>query len=86
MSGTEIIDVLSPDGAVLKQMPRDLAESENYMSANVLIFLFDPLGRVWVQLRPTDKKHFGGLWDITACGGILSAESAIDAAVRETRE
>lgn len=86
MSAEEIIDVLSEDGQIIATVPRGQAESGNHITENVLVFVFNSRGKVWVQLRPRTKKHFPGLWDISACGGVISGETPAAAAHRETRE
>ena len=82
----EIIDILDENGEVIGNVPREEAERDNHVTANVLVFLFTPAGKVWVQLRPKSKKHFPGMWDISACGGVHSGETPAKAAARETLE
>ena len=86
MSCGEMIDVLDDDGNVISTVTREEAERDNHKTENVLIFIFNSLGKVWVQLRPSNKSHYPGRWDISACGGILSGESPDQAAERETYE
>ena len=86
MSRTEIVDVFDEAGNILNMMPRNEAELNYHITANALIFVFDIQGRVWSQLRPSNKTHFPGLWDITACGGLLSGETGLQAANRELEE
>lgn len=86
MSKQEIIDVLNEDGEVVDTISRELAERDNHITENVLIFVFNSRGRVWVQLRPQTKNHYPGKWDISACGGVLSGETNEQAAHRETLE
>ncbi len=82
----ELIDVLDADGEVINTITRHEAEQGNHTTQNVLIFLFNSLGRVWIQLRPKIKNHYPGRWDISACGGIVSGETPEAAAKRETEE
>ena len=86
MSKHEIIDVLNEDGEVIDTVSREQAERDNHITENVLVFVFNSLGRVWVQLRPQSKNHYPGKWDISACGGVLSDETNEQAAHRETLE
>lgn len=86
MSAAEVIDILDEAGEVVGSMSREEAEKDNHITANVLVFIFNSVGKVWVQLRPQHKKHYGGLWDISACGGVLSGEAHDAAADRETLE
>src|SRR5690554_2314697 len=86
MSAAEIIDILNEDGEVIGTIPREEAEQGNHITENVLVFLYNSLGKVWTQLRPQTKKHFPGTWDISVCGGIRSGEAPEQAAARETLE
>jgi len=86
MSHSEIIDVLNENGEVIDSISREKAERDNHTTENVLIFVFNSSGKVWVQLRPKTKNHYPGRWDISACGGLLSGEKPDDAAKRETLE
>lgn len=86
MNKPEIIDVLNDDGEVVDTINREEAERDNHISENVLIFVFNSIGKVWVQLRPKSKNHYPGLWDISACGGVMSGEPHEQAARRETQE
>lgn len=86
MSADEIIDVLNEDGEVIDTISRREAEHHNHTTENVLIFVFNSKGNVWTQLRPKNKKHYPGAWDISACGGVISGETHEQAAQRETLE
>jgi len=86
MSKHEIIDVLDEEGNIIDTISREMAEQDNHITENALVFVFNSLGKVWVQLRPKTKSHYPGLWDISACGGVLSNETLEQAAQRETLE
>jgi isopentenyl-diphosphate delta-isomerase len=86
MSDFERIDILDGEGRITGTMSRAQAERDNHTTQNVLVFVFDSTGRVWIQKRPFSKKHYPGLWDISACGGIVSGEEPIAAASREQFE
>lgn len=86
MSKQEIIDVLNDGGEVIDTISREEAERDNRITENVLIFVFNSKGEVWVQLRPKTKNHYPGVWDISACGGVMREETHEQAAKRETKE
>jgi len=86
MSANEMIDILNDEGEVIDTIPRLLAEQSNHLTQNALVFVFNSSGEIWVQLRPQNKKHYPGRWDISTCGGIVSGESHQEAARRETFE
>jgi len=50
------------------------------------IWIVTDSGFVLLQRRSFAKENFPGLWDVSAAGHLSSGESAIEAAVRETRE
>jgi isopentenyl-diphosphate delta-isomerase len=82
----EIIDILDDDGNVIGSISRAEAERDNHVTENVLVFVFNSQGRVWVQLRPMTKNHYPGRWDISACGSVQSGEHHAAAAQREATE
>jgi isopentenyl-diphosphate delta-isomerase len=86
MSNKEIINIFNEDGDVIGTVPRYQAEQDNHITENVLVFVFNSHGKVWIQLRPQSKNHYPGMWDISACGGVLSSETHSQAAQRETKE
>ena len=86
MSISEMIDVLNEEGEVIETIPRNLAEQGNHITQNVLVFIFNSSGEVWTQLRPLNKKHYPGRWDISTCGGVMSGEANEAAAYREVFE
>jgi len=81
-----MIDVVDEAGNVIRTMSRAETEKLNHLIQNVLVFIFNPKGEVWIQLRPMHKKHFPGQWDISACGAVSSGETPDEAARRETFE
>jgi len=86
VSDREIIDVVDDAGDVIKTITREEAERDNHIIENVIVFVFNSLGKVWIQKRPTHKKHYPGLWDVSACGAILTGEKPLAAARREQLE
>ncbi|HZP55890.1 MAG TPA: NUDIX domain-containing protein [Candidatus Saccharimonadales bacterium] len=77
---------MNESGEVVTTLSREEAEKLNHLTQNVLVFLFDSDGRVWIQKRPMNKKHFPSLWDISACGGVSSGEDLTKAVKREVLE
>ncbi|MEK7519078.1 MAG: NUDIX domain-containing protein [Patescibacteria group bacterium] len=70
----------------MRTVTREEAERDNHTTPNALMFIFTPKGAVWVQKRAKTKKHFPGLWDISACGGIVHGEKPEVSAQREMEE
>ncbi len=86
MSNHEIVEIFDSHGNVTGTMTRGEAEHANHLTQNVLMFIFNTRGEVWFQLRPMTKKHYPGLWDISACGGVVTGEELITSARRELQE
>jgi isopentenyldiphosphate isomerase len=83
----EIIDVLRPDGdpaGITK--PKALVHRDGDWHRAVHVWIVQSDGRIVVQRRALAKENNPGLWDVSAAGHISAGESAIDAAIRETRE
>lgn len=86
MPDNEILNVMDEQGNVVRTVTREEAERDNHTTPNALMFIFTPKGEVWVQKRAKTKKHFPGLWDISACGGIQHGEKPEVSALREMEE
>ena len=83
----EIIDVLTPDGRPTgKTKPKPHVHRDGDWHRAVHVWIVQPDGRILVQRRALTKENNPGLWDVSAAGHIAAGESAVDAAVRETRE
>jgi isopentenyl-diphosphate delta-isomerase len=83
---SEMVDVVDESGTVVGTMSREESETLNHLIQNVIVFIFNSKGEVWIQKRSITKKHFPGLWDVSACGAIFSGEAPNAAAERETAE
>jgi isopentenyl-diphosphate delta-isomerase len=86
MSDTEILNVMDEQGNVVHTVTREEAERDNHITPNAIIFIFTPKGEVWVQKRAKTKKHYPGIWDVSACGAILHNEKPEQSALREMDE
>jgi isopentenyl-diphosphate delta-isomerase len=86
MSSEEIVHVLDNDGKVIGSITREEAERDMPPIKNVIIFVFNSLGKVWIQKRPMHKSNYGGLWDVSACGAVKAREAELTAATREQLE
>jgi isopentenyldiphosphate isomerase len=79
---TEWIDVI---GGGIKTKPEVHRDGDWHVAAHVWIVTPDRRG-VLLQLRSSEKENWPGWWDVSSAGHVTAGESAIDAAVRETRE
>ena len=82
----KLVAVLDDPQQLIEVMPRSVAESDNRFFANVLVFVFDPDGRLWIQRRPATATSHTGRWDVSACGAILVEEEPVAAAHRKLTE
>jgi len=85
MEVPETVNIVDENGEVIATVLREDADRENQTTENVLVFIFNSLGKLWIQLRPQDRTH-PGKWDISACGGVRNDENHEQAAKRETLE
>lgn len=53
---------------------------------SVHIAIFTPDGKMLVQRRSPNKKHWGGLWDMSAAGSVTAGEDSALGAARELYE
>jgi isopentenyl-diphosphate Delta-isomerase len=86
MSDAELLHVMDDKGNILRTVTREEAERDNHITPNAIIFIFTPKGEVWIQKRAKTKKHYPGVWDISACGGITHGEKPEESAQREMEE
>jgi len=83
----ELIDLLTPDGrptGARKPKHEVHRDGDWHRAAHVWIIASD--GRILLQRRSPRKENNPNLWDVSAAGHLSAGETAIDAAVRETRE
>lgn len=82
---TEIWDVYDGNGSKTgRTMERGVPVDGDYMLC-VHIYLRDRDGRFLMQKRADTKQSHPGEWDVTG-GAVLSGESSIEGALRETKE
>lgn len=82
----ELVDYYDESGAVIGYCTRKEADDRNLIYPNVIVFVFTPDKRVWIQKRSLSKRHFPGLWDTSACGALAHDEEPAAAANRELQE
>ncbi len=68
----------------LHERGKPLAEGEHHLSVHIAIFSTD--GRMLIQRRVDGRKHWGGLWDISAAGSVTAGENSTEGAHRELLE
>lgn len=82
----ELVDYFDKSGSIIGTCTRKEADDNNYIYPNVIVFIFTPDGRVWIQKRSLQKRHYPGIWDTSACGALAHDENPKIAAQRELME
>lgn len=59
---------------------------QGYFRTVVHVAIFNHKGEMLIQQRQKDKKLWANLWDVTVGGSVISGESSVEAAERETNE
>lgn len=59
---------------------------KGYFRMVVHVAIFNSKGEMLIQQRQKDKKLWPNLWDVTVGGSVISGESSVEAAERETFE
>jgi isopentenyl-diphosphate delta-isomerase type 1 len=81
----EWIDVLAPDGTPIGVKEKRAAHRDGDLHRAAHVWIVH--GRdVLLQRRALVKESWPGLWDISVAGHLSAGESAIEAAIRESRE
>jgi len=83
----ELVDVLDFEGRPTgtRRTKADV-HREGLWHRSVHVWIVTPDGRVLLQKRARSKENHPGLWDVSAAGHVAAGETAVDAAIRETRE
>ena len=84
----EIFDIYTRDGKYLGTKEKSICHSENpgFYHKPVWIWIINNKNEILVQKRASCKKNFPNLWDMPSAGHIISGETPIQGAIRETYE
>ena len=83
----ELIDVLTAEGvATGVAKPKAEVHRDGDWHRSVHVWILTPDDRILVQRRALTKENNPGLWDVSCAGHISAGETAIESAIRETRE
>lgn len=83
----ELIDVLTPSGdptGIRKTKSAIHRDGDWHRAAHV--WIVTPRDHVILQLRSKRKTNYPGMWDVSAAGHVSAGETAVECAIRETRE
>jgi len=83
----EQIDVLTADGQPAGiRKPKTEIHLHGHWHRAAHVWIVAPDGRILLQRRSLKKDNNPGLWDVSAAGHVSAGETAIETAIRETRE
>ncbi|GIX04827.1 MAG: hypothetical protein KatS3mg114_0696 [Planctomycetaceae bacterium] len=82
----EWFDVVDEHDRVLRQAPRSLVHAHRWLHRAVHVFVFNPQGRLFVQLRSPWKDEYPWRYTSSASGHVLAGEAYEQAAQRELQE
>lgn len=82
----ELFDVVNEKNKVIGQAPRKEVHTKGYIHRSVAFYLFDKLGRVFVNQRTANKEFYPEHWSIVFGGHLHTGESYEDALLREAKE
>jgi len=82
----EEFEIFDTDGALIGRLPRSRVHAEGQWHKSAHVFLFNSVGRLWVQRRAADKDICGGLWDYSVGEHLRPGESYLQAAHRGLEE
>ena len=88
MNDSELIDRVNEDDHVICSVTRKDAHTYGFIHRSVMFYLFDRLGRVYVNQRTgVDKKDFyPSYWSIVFGGHVSAGQDYDEAVVREADE
>lgn len=85
-AGDELVEVVDPDGRVLRVVPRRQMRAERLRHRTVFVAVVSSDGRLLVHQRSTAKDVWPGWWDLAVGGVVAAGEDWDEAAARELAE
>lgn len=82
----EILPLVDSEDKVIGAAPRRLIHAQGLRHRAVHVLVFDPRGRIYLQLRSAAKDSHPGKWTSSASGHVDPGESYLQAARRELKE
>ncbi len=78
-NSVEVVDIKNSPFA---RMNLTEVHRQSLRHRSVIVLIYDSNGKLYLQKRSTEKKHYPGRWDLSASGHVYSKESFEDAALR----
>ena len=85
-SAPELVDVVDANNRLLMVMPLAEVHRQSLRHRSVLVLVYDPQGKLYLQKRSAQKKVYPGRFDLSATGHVRAGEALADAAARELYE
>lgn len=82
----EIVDILDANYNIIGTELRDLIHKKNLLHFIVNIFIFNSKGKLLIQRRSLNKKHYPGYWDLSCSEHLQHEETFEQAAQRGLKE
>ncbi|MHC1711016.1 MAG: NUDIX domain-containing protein [Solidesulfovibrio sp.] len=82
----ELVDIVDGNDRRLMVMPLVEAHRQSLCHRSVLILVYSPDGKLYLQKRGSQKALYPGRFDLSATGHVKAGESRLDAAARELFE
>ncbi|MCC6363561.1 MAG: NUDIX hydrolase YfcD [Bryobacterales bacterium] len=86
MARDELVAIVDEENRVTGSAPRWVMRRDGLLHRATYVFVFDPAGLLYVQLRTPSKDVYPGYWDLAAGGVVLHGESYAQGAERELEE
>ncbi|QLA16080.1 NUDIX hydrolase [Desulfolutivibrio sulfoxidireducens] len=82
----ELVEYLDARDRPLGIMPLSEVHRQSLFHRSVLILVYNPQGKVYLQKRAASKAVYPGRYDVSASGHVKAGESRLEAAIRELDE
>jgi isopentenyl-diphosphate delta-isomerase len=82
----ELVDIVDENDRPLMVMPLAEAHRQSLYHRSVLVLVFDPRGKLYLQKRGPHKSLYPNRYDLSATGHVQAGESRLAAAARELEE
>lgn len=82
----ELVDIVDRFDRPLMVMPKTEAHRQSLNHRSVLVLVYSPEKKLYLQKRGPQKSLYPGRFDLSATGHVQAGESRLDAAARELYE
>lgn len=86
LAPVEVVEVVDSRNRPLAVMSLAAVHAQQLFHRSVLILVYNPQGKLYLQQRSRRKTVYPGRWDVSASGHVQAGESLEDAARRELFE